>query len=139
MNNNKFFAITAALALSACATTAPMPEPIEPAPATVAEPIESPPVESVIAPEPEPIVVNLSRIEARTPAEVQNYIGEPSFVRRDENVQIMHFQNEWCVTEIIFYEPENGDHFRANHISARTPTGAAADLKDCLHDILAGK
>lgn len=135
-------AATTLLAVTGCTGTGPGPAPLEPAPvAPATDPaISAPATDTQALPvEPAPIEVDFTRIENRTPAEVQSYLGAPSFVRRDENVQIMHFQNKWCVTEIIFYEPENGDHFRAEHLSARTPTGAVADLEACLKDILVGK
>lgn len=117
-----------ALSLAAC-STAPAPTPIaEPAPPP--EPVvETPAIEP--APEPEPLIVDLGRLQNQTPADVVAYLGAPTLVRRDDNVQIMIFEAERCVVEVIFYEPDNGDYFRAEWLNARLRTGQDTDVETC--------
>ncbi len=124
--------------LAACAsgpTPAPTPEPapqqvVEPTPQAVPQ-LPDPP-----APESTPIVVDMGRVEGQTPADVLAYLGAPTLVRRDENVQVMIFEADRCVVEVIFYEPENGDHFRADWVSARLRNGQDTDLTTCAREWL---
>lgn len=119
--------------LAACASgPAPVPTPetapqqvVEPTPQVVTE-LPDPP-----APEPAPIIVDLARVQGQTPADVLSYLGAPTLVRRDENVQVMIFEAERCVVEVIFYEPDNGDHFRADWVNARLRNGQDTDLATC--------
>lgn len=119
------------VALAAC-TSAPAPAPAVPAPEpAVEQPVATPvPVEPEIV-EPKPLVVDLSHIENATPADVISYMGAPSLVRRDENVQVMIFEAERCVVEIVFYEPEDGDHFRSEWITARLKSGQDMETISC--------
>lgn len=119
------------LVLAAC-TTAPPPAPVAPAPEPIEEETVAPAVEAVPEiPEPAPLVVDLSHVENATPAEVIAYMGAPSLVRRDENVQVMIFEARACVVEIVFYEPENGDHFRSSWVTARTKSGQDTETEGC--------
>lgn len=130
-------AFTACFLLAACmGTTAPAPEQssaVLPPKETVAtpDPVETAPVtEEAAAPPPPP--PEPARLNGLTPAEVQSIMGEPSFVRRDENVQTMLFENAHCVFEIIFVEPTSDHHFRAQNLNARTKAGNGTDLAACL-------
>ena len=51
-------------------------------------------------------------------------------------VQAMIFETSSCVFEVIFYEPSNGDHFRAEHIDARSRSGNPADVEACVRTLL---
>ena len=90
----------------------------------------------VTVPEPAPIVVDFSQIEQRTPGDVIAYLGEPTLVRRDDTVQVMLFEAAGCVFEVVFFEPDNGDYFRAHHYSARTRTGSDTDPQLCARQLL---
>lgn len=123
------------LLVTACGATpppveapAPTPPPVDPAPVA--------PVPTPAEPVPEPLIIDLARIEGQTPAGVLEYLGTPSLVRRDENVQVMIFETETCVVEVIFYEPDNGDHFRARRVNARTTAGHDTDLESCVRQWL---
>ena len=94
--------------ISACATpTAPVTQ--APAPAVAAAPVEvEAPAPEPVAPAlaaPEPIAVDMARIENQTPTEVIGYLGTPSLVRRDDTVQVMIFETNTCVVEVIFLNP----------------------------------
>lgn len=82
--------------------------------------------------EPDPIVVDMARLDNQTPTEVVDYLGIPSLVRRDDAVQVMIYETGTCVVEIIFYEPANGDHFRARRINTRSTSGQNVDTENCL-------
>ncbi len=132
-------AIIFASLLAAC-TTAPAPEPTQTAPAPepvpVTEPEQSQPLEPAPEPEAEPLIVNLERMQDQTPADVIAYMGAPTLVRRDENVQVMIFETPHCVVEVVFYEPENGDHFRAEWLNARLRNGQDTDVEACTREWL---
>lgn len=120
-----------AFLLAACTTA---PEPViqapAPEPAPVVEPVVTEP------PEPEPLVVELSRLQGTTPAEVIAYMGEPTLLRQDDNVQTMIFETGQCVVEVIFYEPADGDHFKADWLNARMHDGRSADVETCTREWL---
>lgn len=125
--------------LAAC-TTAPAPEPAQPDPApepllvTVPDQNEMP--EPAPEPEVEPLIVNLARLQDQTPADVIDYMGAPTLVRRDENVQVMIFETPRCVVEVVFYEPDNGDHFRSEWLNARLRNGQDTDVEACTREWL---
>lgn len=133
----RFSAILLPLLLAACmgAEEAPPAPAIPPAPAEETPPVV---VESVPEPEPAPapIVVDFARIDGQTPADVLAYIGAPTLVRRDENVQVMIFENSVCVFEVVFYEPNDGDYFRARHYGARNKSGQNVDTEACARSLL---
>lgn len=117
--------------LAACGT-APAPAPVAPAPEPAVEETlnaPAPPAPEVI--EPQPLVVDLSHIENATPADVISYMGAPTLVRRDENVQVMIFEAERCVVEVVFYEPDNGEHFRSEWVTARLKSGQETETTAC--------
>ena len=120
-----------AFLLAACATT---PEPVVQAPAPEPEPVveQSP----VLPPEPEPLVVALDQLRGTTPAEVIAYMGEPTLLRQDDNVQTMIFETGQCVVEIVFYEPEDGSHFTAEWLNARLRDGRSTDVEACTREWL---
>lgn len=132
-------AIMGASLLAAC-TTAPAPEPAQPDPAPeplpVTVPAQSEPVEQAPEPVAAPLIVNLGRLQDQTPADVIDYMGAPTLVRRDENVQVMIFETPRCVVEVVFYEPDNGDHFRAEWLNARLRNGQDTDVEACTREWL---
>ena len=137
-------ATTACLMLVACmGTAAPAPEPATEALLTPEEtvtapaPVETAPVVEEDTPPPPP-PPEPERLTGLTPAEVQAIMGEPSFVRRDENVQTMLFESAGCVFEIIFVEPTSDHHFRVQDLNARTTSGNGTDLVTCLAAQLPG-
>lgn len=101
---------------------APMVEATEPNPAEVAQPAPPPP-------EPE-------RLQGLNPQQVITLMGEPSLVRRDGAVQVMLFENQTCVFEVVFREPSQHEYFQAHHIAARTLAGEATDTQACLMKVL---
>ena len=124
-------AASLAFILAACTTT---PEPIvqapPPEPTSVAEPIVTAP------PEPEPLTVDLNRLRGTTPAEVVAYMGEPTLLRQDDNVQTMIFETGQCVVEVIFYEPADGSHFKADWLNARLRDGRSIGVEACTREWL---
>lgn len=132
-NFRQYGALVALLPLISACTGEAEPAPVIPAPA-VAEEIQ--PIKRA-EPEPAAIEADLAQIENATPAQVLAYVGEPALVRRDETVQVMTFETEHCVFEVIFYEPSPDDHFEARYINARDRTGRSSDPEVCLTEILA--
>lgn len=125
-----------ALMLTACmGARAPAPAPV---PELVATPEEAPaaPVEeaAIVAPPPPP--PEPARLEGLNPIEVQALMGEPSLVRRDAHVQVMLFEAQACVFEVIFYEPSPDAHFRVDTLNARDRRGLDTDLQTCLMQVL---
>ncbi len=126
----KLFSFSVIALLAACTgndapppqvATAPIPE------ETVQTPQE----------EPAPIVLpNTELLIGHTPRTVQSQLGEPNLVRRDGNVQIMLYEASSCVFEVIFYEKNPDEHFRATDINARTAKGYDVDRDECLATVL---
>jgi len=134
----RFLRLTPVLLLAACMgagapapipTTTPEPEAEAPAIAPVETALVA--SEAPALPMPEP-----ARLSGLNPREVQALMGEPSLVRRDANVQIMLFETQACVFEIVFYEPNLDAHFHADHLNARSPGGTDIDLQACLVEVL---
>lgn len=121
------------LLLTAC-TGETEPAPIISAPAAPVETPNAAPLEADTAPA--PIIADLAQIRGATPADVLAYVGEPTLVRRDENVQVMTFETDRCVFEVIFYEPSPDDHFEARYINARDRSGRPLDTETCLSDVM---
>lgn len=127
--------------ISACAAP-PAPVTEIPTPVVAAPPVET--ESEVVTPQPEtpapsapaPIAVDMTRIENQTPTTVIEYLGTPSLVRRDDTVQVMIFETGTCVVEVIFYEPANGDHFRAHRVNTRSRTGQDVDTETCVRRLL---
>ena len=119
----------AAVLLAACAQTVPPPEPA-PVAATLPAPAPEPPAPP---PPPKPDPLDLLGL---TPAQVQQAVDEPSLVRREDHAQVMQFQARRCVFDVVFYEPSEGEHFRAHHIEARDRKGEAVDPQSCLAALL---
>ncbi len=101
---------------------APVVEAEQPAALEAAQPAPPPP-------EPE-------RLQGLNPQQVITLMGEPSLVRRDGSVQVMLFENETCVFEVVFREPSQHEYFQAHHIAARTLDGHGTDTQACLMKVL---
>ncbi|WP_262692552.1 hypothetical protein [Kordiimonas aestuarii] len=120
------------LALTAgCGPTTPAPEKATPTP--------------VLEPEPEPLAeihprppADPLRLMGASPGDVQALIGNPTLVRRDDMMQVMLFENDGCVLEVVFYEPTRGEYFEARHLAARTRTGDNVNIDACLASHLPG-
>ena len=129
------------LLLAACAsggTVVPEATPVSTEPVISQVPeearVETPPVVE----EPVRQLPQVAALDGLNPKQVQSMLGEPSFVRRDANVQVMLFETKACVFEIIFFEPALGEHFVAAKINARTRKGAQTDVQQCLGHIVPG-
>lgn len=130
--DKKYFAGFCALLLSACGSTTEPPAPAVSTPPPVAE-VPATTAEPEVA---EVFKPDLEQIREATPAEVQTYVGAPTLVRRDDTVQVMTFETERCVFQVIFYEPSPGASFRARHISARDRTGQDTAIEPCLSGVM---
>jgi len=123
--------IAASGLLAACGPTGvepPQPQAPEPpieAEQAVPQDIQQP------APPPEP-----ERLQGMNPGEVMALLGDPSLVRRDGAIQVMLFENEACVFEVVFREPSQNEYFQAHHIAARDRDGRATDTQACLMKVL---
>jgi len=126
--------LTLGLVVAACAAPPPPVAEVSAPVVVAAEPVQAPvpPEPEVLPAVPEPLVVDMSRIENQTPTNVVAYLGTPSLVRRDDIVQVMIFETGTCVVEVIFFEPENGDHFRAHRINTRSTSGQDVDTENCV-------
>ncbi len=138
----KYLSVTLGLLLAACAApTEPVPPVAEATPPPEVETTQSAqiPEPDALFPtpaEPEPIAVDMARLDGQAPTGVVAYLGTPSLVRRDDSVQVMIFEASSCVVEVIFYEPANGDHFRAHRVNARSRTGQDVDTENCIRQHL---
>ena len=122
--------------LAACGPVSTAPEAApqkkaEAAPALTPEPV--PLAEMHPRPLAEPL-----RLMGASPHDVQTLMGNPTFVRREDMMQVMLYENDGCVFEVVFYEPTPGEYFEARHLAARTPRGENVDIKACLASHLPG-
>lgn len=99
----------------------------------------------VMEPEPVPLAelhprppADPLRLMGTSPSDVQGLMGNPTLVRRDDMVQVMLYENDGCVFEIVFYEPTPGAYFEARHLAARSRAGDNVDIKACLASHLPG-
>ncbi len=130
----KKLSLTLGLVVAACAAppapVADIPDPVVAAAPSVQKPVQ--PAAKEVPAVPEPLAVDMAQIENQTPTNVVAYLGMPSLVRRDEIVQVMIFETGTCVVEVIFFEPENGDHFRAHRVNARSTSSQDVDIENCV-------
>jgi len=120
--------------VSACGpatTDTPAPEKVAPSPVLEPEPV--PLAEMHPRPPADPL-----RLMGASPGDVQALMGNPALVRRDDMMQVMLFENDGCVLEVVFYEPTLGEYFEARHLAARSRTGDNVDIKACLASLLPG-
>jgi len=129
---NFLLAAIAASMLAACGpTNQETPQAQAPAPVV---PAEQP--ATLEATEPTPPPPHPERLQGLNPQQVITLMGEPSLVRRDGSVQVMLFENETCVFEVVFREPSQHEYFQAHHYAARTLEGDASDALACLMKVL---
>ncbi|MFC3052033.1 hypothetical protein [Kordiimonas pumila] len=130
----RYSLLLCAVALSACSATT------SPPPAT-----QQPPAAPVVTPKPTKVAppvtpqTNALSLKGLNPREVQDIAGEPSLVRRDNNVQVMLYETNSCVLEIVFYEPAPEAHFEAKHVNARTRSGESTNADKCFALVLASE
>ena len=74
-----------------------------------------------------------------TPADVQDWLGPPDLVRRDGHVQIMLYKGTDCALDVIFFETNPEDHFRAGDLLARDSDGKAMNAATCLRGLAPGR
>ena len=104
-------------------------------------PAASPAPESVIEPELEVIIAEpeiitpparVEKLTGLSPSQVIALMGSPSLVRRDGLGQVMLFEHEACVFDIVFYAETIETPYKVVHISARTRQGQQSDKQLCL-------
>ena len=94
--------------------------------------------------ETEPLIENVhepalvASLMGLSPSEVINRMGKPNLVRRDGLGQIMLFERETCVFDVVFYADNIEAPYLAEHISARTLSGQKRDSQQCLSEIKPG-
>lgn len=67
-----------------------------------------------------------------SPSAVITRMGPPNLVRRDGLGQVMLFEHETCVFDVVFYADTIEAPYRVAHISSRTPSGKGIDKQLCL-------
>lgn len=118
------FILMPALFLAACSggpTTAPEPEPVP-----------SPVAQIEIIPETVNKPARVDSLMRLSPGEVIARMGPPNLVRRDGLGQVMLFEHETCVFDVVFYAETIEAPYRVAHISSRTPSGQNIDKQLCL-------
>ena len=113
--------LIATLLLSACSQTpVPVATP-EPVPEDVA-PVIEPVVKPAVAEE----LMGLS------PSDIIIRMGPPNLVRRDGLGQVMLFEHDTCVFDVIFYADTIEAPYKVSYMSARTRQGQNIDKQLCL-------
>ena len=132
----RLIAVTACIALSACAgqtgspdsaagnvTSADTPLIAEPKqePGPAARPAPPPPSQAAIDP---------ASLVGMTGESITALFGTPVFVRRDPPGEFWRYRNKTCVLELFFY-PKSGSQ-RVDHIETRNAGGKVQDRAKCL-------
>lgn len=73
-----------------------------------------------------------------TPAIVQGWLGQPTLVRRDADVQSVQFKNTICVLDVYFYRESTEADFLAKHVDVRTRDGNSMLEESCLKEFFVG-
>lgn len=122
-----------AILVAGCAVPAPSPADLSPDASLPEEtgPAAGLPETLPLQPPPDP-----DRLLGLEPRQVQDVLGTPNLVRRENAAQVMQFKNGNCVLDVIFYEEAAGGAFRARHLASRMVDGAAITAPDCLAAIL---
>lgn len=138
MSLKLLYALSSSLLLTACIgegfnvkqSTVPETAPVEPViEGARPAPVETPEVKA------EPLEVTglkLGDILQKSPAMIQNKFGEPALIRWDGSMQILQYQGDNCVVDVIFYEATEGEGFNATHLRGRNSNGAQSNGIDCL-------
>lgn len=119
-----------AVMLAACG--APGPQPAE-------TPQPTPKPETGLTEKPAALPESLpdaGRLLGLEPRQIQDVLGTPSLVRREDAAQVMQFKNGNCVLDIIFYEETPGGAFLSQHLSSRALDGAPVAPRECLAALL---
>ncbi len=70
-----------------------------------------------------------------SPSEVIIRMGPPNLVRRDGLGQVMLFEHESCVFDVVFYTETIETPYVVTYTSSRTPLGQSFDKQQCLNII----
>lgn len=132
MQSKPFFTLFTLLILTACVgTETPAPDVV--VAASIEETTPAPEIAEVVTPEEsEALPPAPHELMGLSPRHIQETLGEPNLVRRDNAVQIMLYEQPACVLEVIFREPQNAQPFEAVYITARTDKGAEIDTGACI-------
>lgn len=95
-------------------------------------PLPVPAVAAVEAPVAVYQPATVDALSGLSPFDVINRMGSPSLVRRDGLGQVMLFEHESCVFDIVFYADTIESPYKVAYISARTRDGSKSDRQQCL-------
>lgn len=113
----------------------PQPHPAPPLDPALTEPAAKPSAPRP-APEPDPEPPAAAVLMGVTPAQVQDILGTPTLVRRENTVQVMQFEAEDCVLDVTLYEEAPGAPFRTQYVEARRRDGTEIAPQDCLATLI---
>lgn len=68
--------------------------------------------------------------------DIKKALGEPSFVRRDDGVEIWQYRAENCILDLFLYDGREG--MRVDHSELRGPILDSAGELSCFQSILLG-
>lgn len=120
--------LMAAFILSACSADTLVvadPEPISPA-ALMREMTVVPSHDFIHQP------AQIENLMGLSPSDVILRMGSPNLVRRDGLGQVMLFEHEACVLDVVFFAETIEAPYSVEHISSRTPLGQKFDIQECL-------
>ena len=126
--------LTAAFALSGCATTQPAPS-ASLAGAPIARGAAPVPVATGRAMRPRPVALRDERsLRALDPVGIEQLIGRPTFVRQDGGATVWQYAARSCVLDLFWYRTDIGPALV--HMEARTVhSPRSADMQGCLDEL----
>ena len=71
-----------------------------------------------------------------TEADLTEFLGAPSFVRRDGTAQIWQYRNDGCALDLFLYAEGSGGPTKVTHIETRSLTVVPVASEGCYHDLL---
>ncbi|GER05920.1 hypothetical protein GCM10007972_06810 [Iodidimonas muriae] len=85
-----------------------------------------------------PSLPDAGRLLGLSAFEIQELMGEPTLVRREDRTQIMQYLDEDadCVLDVFLYEPQPGTHFRTQYIEARNRAGETLNPQGCMAQLI---
>lgn len=76
-----------------------------------------------------------SELVSKRAFDIQTALGQPSFVRKDQGVQVWQYRRDDCILDLFLYQNDNG--FQVHHSELRGPYLNSAGELACFQKILA--
>jgi hypothetical protein len=93
----------------------------------------APPPQSASVPEPQPFAPKPADLVGQSRERIAEWLGQPSFVRRDQPAEFWRYRHATCDLELFFYETAGA--LRLDHFEMRLGDKSGATDGDCLRSL----